>query len=203
MADSSLPPGQEPGRILLVPVPGPPGDPSEMVTLRAGQTLQLPVWEQDGRQFVPAFTSEAELLRAVPLGSRYVSLPAGDLADLLEEDSELRVDAGPASGASFAIGQPAEEPTALLREVRAFCSGNSAIITAWLALVKLEGEPPQPLVGLELARAANPETVLPPVTARIEEAGLGPALVIPVDRDELDEFTEYLLSSTQPFWRNE
>lgn len=175
-----------------------------MVTMRSGQTLELPLWKQAGGDFVPAFTSEAQLLLAIPQGSRYVTLPVEDLEALIGDDTELLIDVGDASpdpGGRFAIGEPAEEPVALLREVEAFCSGNAAVLTAWRALVKLEDEDPQPLIGLEVTEEADPAAVMPLVTARVEAAGLGPAIFIPVFRHASDEFTEYLLSSTEPFWR--
>lgn len=189
--------------MVLVPVPGPASDAPGMVSLKAGQTLEVPVWGEAGGEFVPAFTSEKQLLRAIPGGSRYVSLPMDDLVDLVANDTEIRLDVGDdqAAGARFAIGEPAQEPVALIREVGQFCAANAAVSTAWRALVKLEGEEPQPLIGLELLGEADPEAVTGLVTARIEAAGVGPAIVVPVDREHPDEFARYLLESTQPFWR--
>jgi len=190
-------------RIVLVPVPGDPKEAAGMVSMSAGQPLDLPLWEEDGQEFVPAFTSEAQLLGALGQGSRFIALPLADLLDLLKGDREVRLDVArgdPDPGTGFAIGEPAEEPEDLLREIERFCSGNAAVLTAWRALVKLEGEAPQPLIGLELSAQADPVAVMALVTGDIERAGLGPIVVVPVNRHAPDEFTEYLLSSTRPFW---
>lgn len=204
---------------VLVPIPVlPPGDASE-VTLREGQPLELPVWESGGDRYIPAYTSEAALRWGIPEGSGYLRVPVTVLAEALRGGPSLGLNLGgplafrlpaallrepdAAPGTQFAVGEPAEEPTSLLEEVAVFSEDRGDVVAAWRALVKLEGEAPQPLIGVELAPGVDPNGVIPAALARVEAAGLDPVVMVSVDREAPDAFADYLLSSTRPFWTRE
>jgi hypothetical protein len=201
---------------VLVPVPGPVPEAPSALRIEAGEELALPVWQDAGMSFVPVFTSEAELARASdePLG--YLRLPVRVLADALRDGPPLGVNprsphrylvpvaalAGRETfpeGARFAIGEPAVEPVELLRAVEAFVSGRRDVLRAWRALVRLPDRPPEPLIGLELVAGTDPDAVIPLALEHAERAAGSPVTFVAVDREQPDEFADYLLAR-EPFW---
>jgi SseB protein N-terminal domain/SseB protein C-terminal domain len=200
---------------VMVPSPSAEDASDGPLVIPAGGSIELPTWERDGHSIIPAFTSDARLLEAIPEGSSFLRMPLPALWDLAREENgrvvlnpggPFQLTLGPAAerqgeGKPFAIGEPAEEPSALLEAVTSFASGRDDVLNAWRALVRLESEAPQPLIGVELAAGADPDEVLPLLISHLDRERLGPFIAVPVDRDAPDPFAEYLLSNGTPFWR--
>lgn len=104
------------------------------------ETLELPLFERDGRHYVPAFTSLRQLRLALPGGGGYYALPARALAESWAPEHWLAINPGgelglPLSprevaalssrpgvepvplglGTKVVLGDPAQEPTLLLQ----------------------------------------------------------------------------------------
>jgi SseB protein N-terminal domain/SseB protein C-terminal domain len=198
-----------------------PGDGASR-TMQAGETLALPVWQaEDGRRYIPVFTSEARLAGAVPDGTSFVRLPIAALLDALEPDAwlgvnprtplglllpaaEVRGAGRVAAGTAYAIGEPAEEPVALLDDLRAWLAEEApAVARAWRALIVLDpdgGGRPEPIVGLELEPGADAEPVLTAAVRRLERHGHERVVLVPVDPAAPEGPAAWLLEHTRPFY---
>jgi hypothetical protein len=201
---------------VLVPDPESDGELGTRV-IRGGEALTVPAWELEGERFIPAFSSEARLVDAIPAGSNYLRMPLAALTELIDDGTEVKLNPGgpfevklPSAkpevrrylppGGQFAIGEPATEPTALLDAVAGFAAQRPEIVTAWRALVKLDEAPPHPLIGLELTPGADADSVLPTMIARLEGEGHSRFTAVAVDPQVPDAFSDYLLNKTRPFW---
>ncbi|OUJ72273.1 enhanced serine sensitivity protein SseB C-terminal domain-containing protein [Hymenobacter crusticola] len=151
------------------------GVPAGEVTVEAGSEIQLQVLH-DGK--IPVFTSKDRIFDGenVPEPLSYLRLrgfdlfnmvqgadcalnpfsvvgkllPAAEIADLLS--GNLFQGAGaPPEGAQMLIGPPAEEPTALIEALRAYCAEHPFIEVAHLAELRLENseEPPRLLLAFQ------------------------------------------------------
>lgn len=202
---------------LFVPAQGetPAGGERE---LEAGQQVALPVFEHEGRRFVPVFTSLTQLERGAPHADRYLRAsgadlasvwpsghdlalnPGGDLGVALPEDDvrtlspEQRIPAG----SELTVGAPAEEPEELWERLRAWATAHPEVRAAHRALVLLAGETePQLVVGLELEPTADHGRVLK-AGAEALEGGAAFTLVDPEAED--DPLSGWMLRHAQPLY---
>ncbi|WP_324678475.1 enhanced serine sensitivity protein SseB C-terminal domain-containing protein [Hymenobacter sp. GOD-10R] len=150
------------------------GVPAGEVTVEAGSEIQLQVLH-DGK--IPVFTSKDRIFDGenVPEPLTYLRLrgfdlfnmvqgadcalnpfsvvgkllPAAEIADLMS--GNLFQGAGAPDGTQMLIGPPAEEPTALIEALRAYCAEHSFIEIAHLAELRLENsqEPPRLLLAFQ------------------------------------------------------
>jgi hypothetical protein len=172
-------------RMLLVPAPESAAEPAGLQVLEEERELSfVVVADEAGRQVLPAFTSEDELRRWQPGGSRYVALQGKDLVEILarsEWDRMVIDGAGPdarvltredaarslapasytvPAGTMMLVGQPADAPPdELVRGLRDACEREPAVSEAYLYQVAMpeRDEPPHLTVGLRLATGADAE----------------------------------------------
>lgn len=206
-------------------VPGTGAGDATTRTLPAGATLALPLWEsEDGRRYVPVFTSEERLAASAPEGTPFLRLATQALLDVLDPEAWMGINPGaplglllPANavrgatgaaqvreGMPYAIGEPAEEPVALLDDLCTwFAEDQPVVARAWRAVVVMDpqgGGRPEPLIGLELEPGVEPEPVFEAAVRRLERHGHGSVLLVPVDPSAPEGPAAWLLEHTQPFY---
>ncbi len=159
---------------LFVPAQGDPTADGDR-ELEPGEQVALPVFEHEGRRFVPAFTSLEQLERGAPRAGRYLRASGADLASIWPAGHDLALNPGGDLGVALpeedvraldpegdlTIGAPAEEPEELWERLRAWAAGEPAVLVAHRAVVLPAGErDPRLVVGLELERDADAGRVL-------------------------------------------
>jgi hypothetical protein len=141
--------------------------------LRAGATVELPVFEHQGQRYVPVFTAQdrvgadgylrltGEDLAAIwPAGHALAINPGEELSLALPEADVRALNGGvehiPA-GSDITVGVPSEEPEALWDALRSWAAAQPAVRAAHRALVLVHapGQEPQLVVGLELDAGAD------------------------------------------------
>jgi hypothetical protein len=211
---------------LLFPAPGPPPAEDRLISPPPGTKIELPVVQDQGRSIVPAFTSITQLLRFVEEGTGYYLLAVRDLATAWGDDLWLGVNPrgpgvmlGPADvralGAQaqaaaggeggYELGEPDEEPVALLEAVRAYAERSGTITTAYrCAMVgNEEGAQPRIVIGLDLAPGADRETVFAQLTEAMGGMGVTDFALVSVALHGPGTVARYLVQSTEPFYRRE
>lgn len=204
---------------VLIPAPGAAPAEDRLVSAPPGSEIDLPVVESDGRAVVPAFTSMTQLLRFVPEGTGYMQIAVRDLAKLWRDDLWLALNPrgpgvllgpddvrrlGPARPeGDYLLGQPKEEPEAVLQAVRSYGERSGSLVAAYRALMATRepGARPRVVVGLELAEGADRDRVMSQVTEAIRESGVDSVALVPVTPDATGPVARYLLDSTEPFYR--
>ena len=213
------------GAEVLIPVPGPPPSQDRLVAAPAGSEIDLPVLEGQDRSFVPVFSSMTQMLRFVPEGTGYMQLRVADLQKLWPDDvwmainpkgdiglglspDEVKALPDPAplrenrGEEGYVLGEPKEEPEALLSIVRAFAERTPQVVAAYRALMLLKGpgQKAHVVIGLELDDDAERERIFGQVTEAARESGVNALALVPVRRDEPNDVARYLLESTSPFY---
>ncbi len=184
--------------------------------------LTLPVVEREGRSYVPAFTSVGQLQVAFPGGSGYFELPAralaeslppghwlainldGDLGLPLDPREILASDAGNAqavalpAGAQVALGEPAQEPTALLSQLTELARRHHEVSAAYRCLMVVRGpdERPQLVIGFLVEAGASADELLSAAACLTGED----VLMSVLDPDGTSAIDRYMLDETQPFY---
>lgn len=107
-----------------------------------------------------------------------------------------------AAGSAVLLGQPARYPEALAEALKTHLAGVPAVRAAYLAqiFVPSSGDPPHPVIGLELEPGADARAVIAAAAAAGEgsvPAG-SPVTYLPIARDVV---SEHLTSQTRPFYR--
>jgi len=194
-------------------------------TVAAGETLSLPTWQaESGERFVPLFTSEELLVAASAEGTPFVRLDVAALLDTLDPEAWLGInprsplgmlmpanavrDATGAQqigeGSAYAIGEPAEEPAALLDDLRSwFAEDEPAVARAWRGLIVMDprgGGKPEPLIGLELAPNTDADAIFAAAVRRVKRHGHGAVVLVAVDPEAPEGPATWLLERTQPFY---
>ncbi|MCA1656445.1 MAG: enhanced serine sensitivity protein SseB [Actinobacteria bacterium] len=195
-------------------LPAPAGKP-------AGAPIPFPLLDVGGAPFVPAFSSLAQLARFRPGGGPYLELegralaatwpdghglalnPGSELgATLTAEQVERLGEAPPQDGAELLIGEPTEEPLALLDTLRRFGESHPEVRAAYRALlVRRDTTTPEPVIGLELASQSDAAAVVQAAAQAAREAGVERLALLVLDRDgRADPVARFLLERTQPFF---
>ncbi len=186
-------------------------------------SISLPLIEIEGRDVVPLFSSPETLAQGAPAGMSYVVVPFAALASGWPEGLDAIFDLGSGwarelpgaaitgrgpvevpAGTRVFVGEPAEEPEALLDRVRSHLLGEPDVQAAWRAqvFVELPGETPHLAIGLRLTPGADAQTV---VRRTHEAAGpdvTGPLDLVLVEPDSRDPVATYMLEN-EPFYRRE
>jgi SseB protein C-terminal domain/SseB protein N-terminal domain len=191
-----------------------------------GDELELAAREgRDGSLYIPAFTSRGRLERfsgsdraaSVPLLDLAASWPPevslvinpGDPIELVLPGEDFRRLAGGGeqtvpAGTSVMIGDPAEEPEAVLEAVAATCSRTPAVRGAYRAQLHVNrpGERPHLAIGLLVDAPSEDHHELRREVARsATAAGAEQVSVVVLDRlAEGDAVAAYMLERTQPFY---
>jgi hypothetical protein len=183
-----------------------------------GGALQLPVVDVDGEQLVPIFTSLTQLARFRPHGTAYLGLPGaalatGDVGVVVNPGGDLGLTLTPAqlsrlgtvapeaADAELLIGEPREEPLALLDAMRRFAADRPDILAAYRAMLVRRAGSPEPVIGLELRRGADARASVEAAAAAAADAGIERLALLALDPDvEPDRIGRFLLERTQPFW---
>jgi hypothetical protein len=106
------------------------------------------------------------------------------------EDSELLV------------GEPREEPTAVLDAIGAFAATRDDVRAAYRGLlVRRPGSETEPVVGLELDDDADPATVIEAAAEAARDAGIERLALVPIG--DGGPVARFLVEQTQPFWSRE
>jgi hypothetical protein len=195
-----------------------------------GNELDLAAHEgRDGRRYIPAFTARSRLERfgggqrvvSVPLRELAAAWPAevslvidpGDPVELVLPGPELRRIAEGAepggeqrvpAGTSVMIGDPADEPTAMLQAVAEVCAEHPEVAAAYRAQLHVDspGEAPHVAIGLVVDETGGDTAELRRrVAERATAAGAEQVSVVIVDPgDRGDAIATYMLERTQPFF---
>lgn len=211
---------------VLIPAPGPAPTEDRLMSASPGSEIDLPVMQDEGRRIVPAFSSMEQLLRFVPEGSGYIRIAARDLAKLWREDLWLGLNPrgpgvllGPADvrrlggeavppprgEGEHLLGEPTEEPVALLDAVRAYAERSGTIATAYRAVMvaKEEGARPRVVIGLDLVPGADRDTVFAQVGEAARETGIDGFALVAVALHGPGTVARYLVQNTTPFYRRD
>jgi hypothetical protein len=213
--------------LLTSPVHLVPGDDSD------GDELSLAAREgRDGGLYIPAFTARSRLERfsgsdrsaSVPLRDLAASWPAevslvidpGDPVELVLPGQDFRRIAGGREpggeqtvpgGTSVMIGDPADEPEAVLAAVALTCSGRPEVIAAYRAQLHVDraGERPHLAIGLVVDAPSEDHDELRREVARsATAAGADQVSVVVLDSvAEGDAVAAYMLEQTRPFFSRE
>jgi SseB protein C-terminal domain/SseB protein N-terminal domain len=196
----------------------------------AGDELNLAAVEgRDGGLYIPVFTARSRLERfsgsdraaIVPLRDLAATWPAevslvidpGDPIELVLPGDELRRWASGAqpggeqrvpAGTSVFIGDPAEEPEAVLEAVATVCAEHPEVVAAYRAQLYVDrpGERPHLAIGLVVdSPPADPQDLRREVAESATAAGADAVSVVPIDpHAEGDAIAAYMLERTAPFF---
>ena len=192
-----------------------------------GTALSLYSWEVDERPVIPIFSTLSRLEAFVDEEATYMRINAGALMTMLPEDVTLVLNPGSAyarrfppgelqmllEGVVFApdrealvltdgevfLGQPAEQPEALLEGLRAVFEEHPEVRAAYVAQVYApeSDEPPHLVVGLDMLRDFD-EVVEAAVV--VAEEALPPDAFVDFIQIGRDALSDYLLHETWPFY---
>jgi hypothetical protein len=190
-----------------------PGDEFPLVTVRA----------PDGTEYVAAFSSLKQLAHVRPEGGGYRRIRGRTLAAIAPRDLGLALNPSgelgfpltpeqfaaivnippPEDGESgYLIGEPKEEPVALLDAMRQMADDRRDIRALYrVQIVRAPNAAPEQLIGLELDSAIDPQVVIDAAAEacranRVERAGFVP-IQPGVDSGAVGRF---MLERTKPFW---
>lgn len=204
-----------------------PGDDSD------GGELSLGAREgRDGGLYIPAFTSRGRLERFSG-SDRAASVPLRDLAPSWPAEVSLVIDPGDPvelvlpgadfrriaegrepggeqtvpAGTSVMIGDPAEEPEAVLEAIARTCSAHPEVTAAYRAQLHVDraGERPHLAIGLVVDAPSEAHDELRRQVAQgATAAGAEQVSVVVLDRvAEGDAVAAYMLEKTRPFFSRE
>jgi type III secretion system (T3SS) SseB-like protein len=207
---------------VFIPSAEPGPDEETRVTAQAGEQLAMPVIELDGASYVPVFTSVTQLGRFRPEGGGYLRLHGRALSAVTPDDVGVAVNPGGDLGlaltpeqlaalataepgdseADFLIGEPREEPTALLEAIARFTEERPEVRAAYRALlVRRPGAEPEHVIGLELRSGADAEAVIEAAAEAARETGVERLALLPLQTGvEAGQIGRFLLGKTEPFW---
>jgi hypothetical protein len=174
---------------------------------------------------IPVFSSMVQLLRYVPEGTAYLRARGRDLASLWPEDAWMalnpRGDLGtmltpeqvrglggtirpPEAGqAGVVVGEPEEEPRALLEVIELYCRRTPEVRAAYRALLRPEEGGTQVVIGLEVDDGAEWDRIRRTVSEAARESGVASFALVPVRADRPGTVARYLIERTEPFYRRE
>jgi hypothetical protein len=195
----------------------------ETILSRDAEAL-LPVLA-DAEVYVPvdgdgvAASSLEQLARLRPQGGDYVAVsgralavgrpgplalnPGSDLAVALTADQVERLrDVPPGGETELLVGEPREEPTAVLEAIRRFAAARRDVRAAYRGLlVRRPGSETEPVVGLELDGDADTAAAIDAAAEAARDAGIDRLALVPIG--DGGPVARFLVEQTQPFWRRE
>jgi hypothetical protein len=204
--------------------PRPPGS----WTAQEGESISLQHWQKsDGTVVLPFFSSLAALQRALDHEVTYYQLPARALLEMTQ-GATLVLDPKSDYGKEFMPGeivallsgglthaaerrvieeqtqvllaQPAERPEALIAGVRKFLETRPAAKRAWLALMHIPTQDPQPHLVIGVEADGDAETLLAEVgNVAYETSPSGPVDVMRVTAGE-EGLSRYFLDNVESFF---
>jgi hypothetical protein len=166
-----------------------------------------------------AASSLEQFARLRPQGGDYVALtgralaagmpgplalnPGSDLAVALTAEQVERLQHLPPGGESeLLVGEPREEPTAVLEAMRSFAAARADVRAAYRGLlVRRPGSETEPVVGLELEDGADAAVVIDAAAEAARDAGIDRLALVAVG--DGGPVARFLVEQTKPFWRRE
>jgi hypothetical protein len=198
-------------------------------TAKEGESISLQHWSKpDGTSVLPFFSSLAALQRALDHEVTYYKLPARALLEMtqgatlvLDPRSEYGKEFGPGEivallsgglthpaerrvieeATQVLLGQPIERPEALIAGVRAFLDKRPAVTRAWLALMHIPTQDPEPHLVIGVESDGDIETLLAEVgNVAADLSPAGPVDLVRVRAGE-EGLSRYFLEQVEPFHR--
>ena len=205
--------------------------PEGAFTAQAGDSIALQHWSKpDGTAVLPFFSSLTALQRGVEHEVTYYQLPARAFLEMtqgttlvLDPRSEYGKEFSPGEIVALLSGglthpaerrvieeatqvllaQPAERPDALIEGVRTFLAKRPAARRAWLALMHIPTQDPEPhlVIGVEADGDADALIAeIGNVAADLDPAG--PVDLVQVRAGE-EGLSRYFLDGVEPFFRRD
>jgi hypothetical protein len=198
-------------------------------TAQEGESISLQHWcKPDGTVVLPFFSSLEALQRALDHQVTYYQLPARALLEMTQ-GSTLVLDPRSDYGKEFAPGeivallsgglthaaerrvieestqvllaQPSERPDALLNGVRAFLDKRPAVRRAWLALMHIPSQDPEPHLVIGVEADGDIEALLAEIGNVVADLSPGgPVDLVQVSAGD-DGLSQYFLQNAEPFFR--
>jgi hypothetical protein len=101
------------------------------------------------------------------------------------------------------LAQPAERPEALLEAVRAFLARRPAAKRAWLALMTVPSQDPEPHLVIGVEADGDVDALLGEIgNVAADTSPAGPVDLMQV-REGDDGLSRYFLDNVEPFYRRE
>ena len=109
------------------------------------------------------------------------------------------------SGEEYLLGEPGEEPDALLDAVRAYAERSGTVAAAYRAQMvgKEAGARPRIVIGLDLVHGADRDTVFALVGEAARATGVEGFALVPVALHGPGTVARYLVQNTTPFYRRD
>ena len=198
-------------------------------TAQEGESISLQHWSKpDGTTVLPFFSSLAALQRAVDQEVTYYQLPARALLEMtqgttlvLDPRSEYGKEFSPgevvallsgglthpaerrviAEATQVLLAQPAERPEALINGVRTFLGKRPAARRAWLALMHIPTQDPEPHLVIGIEAEGEVETLFAEagnVAADLSDAGPVDLVLVRTGEEGL---SRYFLEQVEPFYQ--
>jgi hypothetical protein len=211
---------------LLVPIQPAPGEDASLVILQTGDVAYVPAYTTP--EAAIGAVPEDVKLRRMPvrdLAERWPSevamaLNAGSApGGWLEGEGVRRLAASvpgqgrwqPATarvpaGTEVALGEPEEEPEALLQVIGHWLERDGRVAAAYRGVMARSGDRPRWVIGLVASEGDGPVPVPIADVARalaaslVDVTGGGQVDVLPIDPAAPDTVGEWLLDVTAPFW---
>jgi hypothetical protein len=196
-------------------------------TAQEGESISLQHWSKpDGTTVLPFFSSLAALQRALEHEVTYYQLPARAFLEMTQ-GTTLVLDPRSEYGKEFAPGeivallagglthpaerlvieeatqvllaQPAQRPDALIDGVRSFLAKRPAARRAWLALMHIPTQDPEPHLVIGIEADGDIETLLAEIGNVAADLAGGPVDLIQVRAGE-EGLSRYFLEGVEPFY---
>ncbi|MCO8277509.1 enhanced serine sensitivity protein SseB [Actinoplanes sp. TRM 88003] len=188
-----------------------------------GQT-QLPVMVLEGRPYVAAYTSAEQYARGAG-DQAHMELPGRQLAGLMADELGLAVNPGAElglpvradgvrtirggvttvrAGARLRLGQPADEPHALVAALRQVFATAPAVVEARRALAQIGDQAPTLLIGVRPDRTVPTwqQDSINAVRTAAERAPLPYAVDTVFLDDQNDPISRWMVEHTEPLYTN-
>ncbi len=197
----------------------------------SGDDTSLLVLEADGREYVPAYTTSHAAMGAVPQDVELRRLPVRELAAVWPEQVALALNAGSEpvgwlegpgvrqlaeitpgtaaapertdlpAGTEIALGEPEEEPAALLEMVADWLHRDGRTERAYRGVLATSGGAPRWVIGLEVAEGRDAESVATELAQAVAEVAPGSPVDVLVIHDHQPEMVgRWLREQTDPFF---
>lgn len=188
-------------------------------------SLPLPtVEDEDGRRYLPVYSSLERLGEAFPDGTPYVAIRIADLKEGWPDgvaiavnpgsselgfvadmpDVALAAESSGAAGNEILVGEPADEPSDALAKLSELLRDDEDVLRAHRAqfLDPRVSFEPQLAIGLEIAPGADQDEVFQRVLARSQEQVEfdRPVAFIPVGAETADPVASYMRERDRPFY---
>jgi hypothetical protein len=204
-------------QLVLVPVASPP----------VGDRVEFPLVEFDGVTHISVFTSEAQLALGGRPGHDQLRLSGRDLARMWPRGVALAINPGGAlgfsmpaeevealtappgggagqrripAGAELIVGDPAQEPRALLDRLGAVAATLPEVVALHRALIQVKGssDGPQLIIGVEFASTSDPRLSL----SELAEAAGRDAALLALSPAADDPISAWMRGRDAPFYRS-